>query len=279
MIKKLLKYDFKAIFKYWWIAAVTSLALSVAGGWCITVFKTEKELPEIMNILSGIIMFLVIMGFSAFCIVTTILIFVRFYKNFFSDEGYLTFTLPVKRTQLLNSKLITSTVAEISTLAVLGLDVIFMLAIGFADEIFNATFWKEIKYGLAMIMDKLDFHTVMYGLIYLIECIVILLLFLLFSELFLYACITFASIIAKKAKVMTAIAIYYVASGIFSSVIMLFFIFGIGNIDSYFSKLPDTQYELVIALILLEIILLISAISAILYVLQYWMMDRKLNLN
>ena len=32
MMKKLLKYDLRAIFKYWWIVALSSLGLSFIGG-------------------------------------------------------------------------------------------------------------------------------------------------------------------------------------------------------------------------------------------------------
>ena len=37
-------------------------------------------------------------------ILTMVLIYVRFYKNLYTDEGYLTFTLPVSRKQILLSK-------------------------------------------------------------------------------------------------------------------------------------------------------------------------------
>lgn len=53
MLKKLLKYDFIAVFKYWWIAALTSLVFSIGGG-CIKLWNLEKELPEIVYVVTGI---------------------------------------------------------------------------------------------------------------------------------------------------------------------------------------------------------------------------------
>ena len=44
-----------------------------------------------------------VMAIIASAVVTELLVFVRFYKNFFTDEGYLTFTLPVSRKDLLLS--------------------------------------------------------------------------------------------------------------------------------------------------------------------------------
>ena len=102
MLKKLLKYDLKAVFKYWWIAAISTLGLSVLGGFAVTVLRDtvstepEKKVPIILEILSSIALPLVYLGFIALGILTVIMIFARYYKNFFSDEGYLTFTLPVK---------------------------------------------------------------------------------------------------------------------------------------------------------------------------------------
>lgn len=47
MLKKLLKYDLKAVFKYWWIAAISTLGLSVLGGFAVTVLRdTVSTEPE-----------------------------------------------------------------------------------------------------------------------------------------------------------------------------------------------------------------------------------------
>ena len=56
-----------------------------------------------MLMFSGFLLCSVLSLFTA-CAVTLIFVFIRYYKNFFTDEGYLTFTLPVKRSTLLNAK-------------------------------------------------------------------------------------------------------------------------------------------------------------------------------
>ena len=35
MLKKLLKYDLRAVFKYWWVAALSTLALAVICGFSL----------------------------------------------------------------------------------------------------------------------------------------------------------------------------------------------------------------------------------------------------
>ena len=278
MLKKLLRYDFKAVLKYWWIAALSSVVLSFGGGWCISIFTNEKDLPEALYVVATLLMIVVVLGLVAFAILTTILIFSRFYKNFFTDEGYLTFTLPVKRSQLLNSKLIVSTVTSTLTGFVVIVDIIIMFLIPYYKIIFEKEFWRVI--ANEYILEIFNFKEYgIYIIIYLLEALVLLILFTIFTSLFMFSCITVASIIAKKAKVITAIGIYYVANSIFSFVVQMFWLFGMVSIDSWLMNVPEENTFGVVALIVFGLILSMSIFCAVLYSIQYWMLDRKLNLS
>ena len=275
MLKKLLKYDFKSVFKYLWVAALSSFVLSFVGGGCITLLNTERELPQLVYPFTIIALILVVLSFVVFSVLSIILVFARFYKNFFTDEGYLTFTLPVKRTQLLNSKLIMSVSTIFITGAVCILNALVMICIGFSDEVFSKAFWQGLSQTLNMIMDELG----IYLIVYLLEALILIVLSVTFSSLFLFCCITIASIITKKAKVITAIGIYYVANGIFSFVGQMFYLFGITSLAGWLSELPAGSELAVVSLILLGLICFFGVFCALLYTLQYWMIDRKLNLS
>lgn len=275
MLNKLLKYDFKSVFKYWWIAALSSFVLSLVGGGCITILNSEKNLPQAIEAIAIILLVIVVLGLVAFSLISVILVFVRFYKNFFTDEGYLTFTLPVKRAQLLNSKLITTVATMLITGAVCVVNVIAMLCIGFSDAIFSKEFWQGALQVIDSIVDEVGFYLP----IYIVEIILLVILYVTFSSLFLFGCITFASIITKKAKVLAAIGIYYVANGIFSFIVQMFSLFGITSLANWMSVLPSGSVYSVVALILLGVISFIAMLCALLYTLQYWMIDRKLNLS
>ena len=148
MLKKVIRYDFKAILKYWWIAALSSFVLACVGGGCTEILNSEKELTEAVYVLSMLGIVLVIISFVAFFILSEILVFLRFYKNFFTDEGYLTFTLPVKRSQLLSSKLITSCIVLIATGIILMIDIGIIAVIDLRKDIFRQVGkfgMKEIK--------------------------------------------------------------------------------------------------------------------------------------
>lgn len=277
MLKKLLRYDFKAVLKYWWIAALSSVVLSIGGGWCISVFANEKPLPEALYVVAGLLMVIVVLGLVAFAIMSTILVFSRFYKNFFTDEGYLTFTLPVKRSQLLNSKLITSITTTMLTTFVIIIDVIVMVCIGLHNDIFSKASLNSFENDF--LKDFLNDEYIGYYFLYFIEALVLVTLLVLFSTLFMFCCITVASIITKKAKVITAIGIYYVANSVFSFVVQMFWLFGIASLESWLWNLSEQNTVKVVSLILFGLILFISIFCGVLYSLQYWMLDRKLNLS
>lgn len=275
MLRKLLRYDFKAVLKYWWIAALSSVVLSFGGGWCISVFDSDKDLPEALYIVAGLLMVIVVLGLVAFSILTVILTFSRFYKNFFTDEGYLTFTLPVKRSQLLNSKLIVSTTTTMLTSLVIIIDIIIMFFIGIDGGIYSEESGAIAMRDLEFLLNEIG---ILYVITYIIEFIVLIVLMTVFSSLFVFSCITVASIIAKKAKVITAIGIYYAANSVFSFVIQMFWLFGAVSLDAWLTDLGE-NYQGGLALIILGLIFFVSIFCGVLYSLQYWMLDRKLNLS
>ena len=275
MLKKLLKYDFLATFKIWWIAAVTSLGLSFLGGYAVTLIRAPRDLPQVVDASAGLMLFISIFSLFAFAILSEIIILVRFYKNFFTDEGYLTFTLPVKTGSLINSKLIMSVAVTLATLIVLAVNVCVILGIGFFDEIVD----KELFKYVAEIIDEIVTEFGFYLIIYILEAIVIFILACVFSLLLMFCCITLASIITKKGRVATGIAIYYGVNCVLSFVMEMIMIFGMRGIGVRLETLSAEMAYPVGTVILLAAILLLGLVSVMLYTLQYLMVDRKLNLN
>lgn len=280
MLKKLLKYDFKSVFKYWWIAAVSATALSVLGGFCLKILvdstaeETVFQPPEVLTISSSLLLMLTVMAISAFSVISAILLFVRFYKNFFTDEAYLTFTLPVKRSTHLNSKLILGFVTQLATGAVIILDAALIIVIGLADKIFKKEVWEEFLLLAKEFFKEVDG----YFWVFLLETLFIMLIISIAGLLFTYACITFASMITKKAKLITAIGIYYGATSVVSFVFSMIYLFGVDTIITFLDKLPENSANLIIVLIALVVLLFVAMICTLLYTFEQWMLDRKLNL-
>lgn len=278
MLKKLLKYDLKFIFKYWWIAAVVTIGASVLAGFCMRLLDysdNRRELPALVLSSASSMITLTIVVFIAFSILSTILIFIRFYSNFFSDEGYLTFTLPVKRSSLITSKIISASFTQIATSFLIVFGVCLMFIIAFWENFWSKEFWA----GLGEILEYYFKDNTFYRIMYILEAIALYVTSIAFSTMFLFTCITFASIITKKARVITAIGIYFGINMLVSFVIQIFALFGISTLVGYFKNLSSSIIEPVICLTLFVGVLFFVIIAFALYTLHYYMLDRKLNLT
>lgn len=275
MLKSLFRYDFRAVVRHWWIALLTVAALTCMGGVCIRVLDSDRELPEAVRALAMIGMILTMLGFFAVYLVGVISVFVRFYRNFFTDEGYLTFTLPVSRVQLLNSKLIMSVGVLCVSAVVIFLGIMGMMAIGLGDKLFNQAFWEGWTEFWSLGMEGLG----VYLPLYMLELAALAVLAMVFFCLLVFVCITFACIITKKAKVLAAIGIYYVANSVISFGTQILYLFTLPNILMWLTDVPEEQIKSGLVLLLLGLGLFIAVACALLYCLEHWMLDRKLNLH
>lgn len=277
MLKKLLRYDLKSVFRYWWIAALATLGLSVIGGFSLSIIETGKDIPPIIGVIIALSIFFAIAGIVAFPIFSCIMVYIRYYKNFFTDEGYLTFTLPVKRSQLLNSKIITSVLIMVGTAIVIFIDILIMIAIFMGENFYN-DFIMSLFQELHRIFSQMDILDWTYIIIGIIEIITIFLLSAVYSTLIVFGCISTGAMITKKAKIIAAIGIYYATNFVTSNLIYLTAIFGASFIGEKIVSLPaelTVPFEIIV---LLAIILLLALVCMLLYALNYFIIDRKLNL-
>ena len=117
MFTKLLKYEFRAQRKLLSILSLSALGAGIIGGlmmWLITgsdviygSFTTENDFAAAMLIsFSTTLMLGAIFAIIAYIVAVYILLLYRFYKHHFSDEGYLTFTLPATTHQILLSSIL-----------------------------------------------------------------------------------------------------------------------------------------------------------------------------
>lgn len=275
MLKKLMRYDFKSVFKLWWIGAVSTLALSVIGGFIAEIFTTEREIPEPIYVLAIFGAVLVYIGFIAFAIFSEILVYLRFYKNLYTDEGYLTFTLPAKRQSILNSKVFLGTVTSILTGIVLSIDSLIVTVISLRKEIFTPQFIKDIEEALEYFFEDQYYY---YFFIYLVQALIIFALLSLATILFAYGCITIASVIAKKAKILVAIGIYYGATSVLGFLLTIFFMFGATSFFDLIFELSEIDGLNSVMLLLFMVIFLLCAVCCVLYYITHWCIDKKLNL-
>lgn len=139
MLSKLLKYDFKSLGKKLLplflglilLALFTKLFTVIAGN------------NAILNIPKGFITAAFIIGLIGIPMITFVLGITRFYQNLIKDEGYLTHTLPVKKSSIVLSKCI---VANIYLLASVVVSIVAFFIVFYSKDNWKliVDFWNQM---------------------------------------------------------------------------------------------------------------------------------------
>lgn len=266
MLKKLLKYEFKAtgrvIFPLYIALILVSLinkifvSIKPAFGFNLISERLENVIAIISMIIYGSIMI-------AIFIVTLFIIIQRYYKNLLGDEGYLMNTLPVEVWKNIFSKLVVAISWSVISIIVAIIS-IFILAYhpGIYIEIFNT-----IRYLLTEVIYNLGINTPLI----ILEFLILGILSITSSILLIYASISIGHLSNKRKKSLS-----------FLSYIVI-------NVITYF--IQSLLYQLVLYSILIvefqiyvNLYLIISIIgliitSVIYFLISKYCMEKKLNLE
>lgn len=270
MVKKLFKHEFKALFRTMLPFQIIALAVGLLTR-IIYFFENDSTVYRIIAGSSGLMLGLTLTA-SLFAV-----IFVgirRYYKNLFSCEGYLSFTLPVTPRQHIFVKLFSIVAVEIVTILV----ALASLSIACAGELFIEII-KAIGY---LATTFLSFIPTAHFTFYVIEIIVLLLVTLFYQFLLYYTCISIGQL-AKKNRILLAIGcyfIYYVFTQIVGTIIVIcgtFFVYT----DLYQSILTfiETNYFEFVHIVLISMTVLYSLISLIFFIVSNKITTKKLNLE
>lgn len=206
------------------------------------------------------------------CLVITAIVAVRrFYQGMYTNEGYLSHTLPVTPTQHIFAKLLTSLIFTVGSLFAIFLS---FIVITFGDmniEIFKAFFY---------IMG--DYFKVYGGqtALYILEAVVLVIVFCSFYYLKLYCCISVGQLVQKK-KILLAFGVFfgiYVIKQIIGTILIIT-VFNnydlMAQISDWIAKNATTYLH-----ILLCSAIVFSGIFGLIYFLiSKHIMSKKLNLN
>lgn len=209
------------------ILSLSMLGAGAIGGvvvhFLVGLFHTNQNIEEpylfvgvFLLMLFAIAVFMAITGVLVFM---TILLIYRFYKRHFTDEGYLTFTLPATTHQILLSSVVNILSWELLiTLVGLVAYGLMLLPVFLLAGEFEVNVWTEMHYAMT---------TVFGNAYWLLEGILII-CSLIGSTILPLLSITIGAQVAKKYKLLAGFGIYYGLSiavsfitGIFSFVTML----------------------------------------------------------
>ena len=111
MLGKLIKHETRATSRIFLplygalliLTIFTKLVMAIGAPDFFSEMASSNKVAEIILGISFTLYFILIVGIS---VMTLVMIIQRFYKNLFTDEGYLMFSLPVKTWELVLSKLL-----------------------------------------------------------------------------------------------------------------------------------------------------------------------------
>jgi len=142
MLKKLIKYDFRSTWREF-----AAIYLAILLGVTLFPIIGRTISSNAINAFIGIIAFAIIV---AVIVVTIGSLFKIYNKNVFSNEGYLTMTLPVNETQIVLSKLIVSSFWLLLTGVVSALGLLIFISIMSPEAI------SEMLQALRMLFAQVD---------------------------------------------------------------------------------------------------------------------------
>lgn len=216
MVRKLFKHEFLSYARI--MLPIYAVLIGVSGlNRLIQLFEQDNLVYNIVFIFS-IIAYVVTIVLAL--VLTAITAITRYYKNLFTGEGYLSFTLPITPTQHLWVKSLTAVAVEVTTVIAIFLSVFIITAGDVLTEVF-----KAIGYLCGRAFESVGAHF----WFYIAEFIFLLLITSFTSIMMFYFCIT-AGQLAKKNRVLASVGVYfglYILSQVFSTIItILLTVFG-----------------------------------------------------
>lgn len=283
MLKKLLKYEFKAVSKSLVPMLLAIFGLSVLSSFIIVLNNAisrssaaSSVFATIFQIIASIILVFSVIALFASILIVIFLLLQRYYKNFFTDEGYLTFTLPVEVKQLLATKLISGFVWTIVGTIVIFVSIMFFLPFATAEDGHLISF-DVLTTFIDVISSFYRYVGTLNSVLFTVEFILLGVIGVISQLLLYYLAITIGSIIAKKHKILASIGMYFainsvtgIVAGIIMFLIMLISPQTAQNIDSLYGVSHS---------FLIMYILIYALMGTVSYLICKSMLKNKLNLE
>ena len=218
MLGTLLKHEFKNTWMVMTLTCAVTIVLGIVGGLFFRIVASpeliEKDFSVIFITLgiTGVIILL-----TSLNMVTTIYLVVHYYKNLYTSQGYLSFTLPATITEVVSSRIIVACIWSMAFSLSMGLCILFgTLIIGTLPDL------DEVREAMLEIYKQLlydpDSVNIIWGII---EFTLTIILGNLSKLLSYFFCISIGQLWSKH-KILGAVLCYFGTSfalGIISTAI------------------------------------------------------------
>lgn len=269
MVKKLAKYEIYAYSRTMLPMFIILLGVGLLTRF-VQLFENNTTAYSIVN--GSSIVALVVSVIV--CLVMTVFVAIsRYYKNLFSREGYLSFTLPVTPSQHIFTKCSIAVLFFIIGAVLSGLAIVIATEKEVLTEIFKAAAYI-IKKVTAVVPAK---HYVFY----IIEAFVLVITSLACELLLFYACMTIGQL-ARKNRILLSFGvyfIYYFITQILGTIFIIVFAVFSERIVEVVGKFVAKHSFASIHLGLIGAILLTVILGTVYYIIIHYIMSKKLNLE
>ena len=266
MLAKLLKNELRSTSRILGLLSLGALAVGGMGGlmlrYIVSYVDTGKE-GALVILVSMMLMF-VFLALICYSFGGRIYLYYQFYRRKYTDEGYLTFTLPAHSWQIFFSSLLNILLWSV----VIGLVLILSLVLIFLIGLINSEFFRDMRQAMTQMEDFFQYE--FYGSIPKFNTPLMLIsgvLDSISSDIVVMTCITLGAIVAKKRKLLGSVGVYFGYSMLSNSITSTF-------MNLYLSG--NTEVNINNYYIFMIIYTLIIAVGG--SFLSCWIMKRKLNL-
>lgn len=195
MLGKLLKYDFRSMFKQFAFIWPAALALALVNHFTINSLDSTSTVGETT---AGVSMLIYVAILMAMFIIALVFAIQRFFKGLLGDEGYLMHTLPVRPWQLISAKLLCAVVTTFLSVVVALLSILIIIP-------WNREVIGELFRGLGYIFSHWDVQATN-GVIGLLELCLLMMVSFATGYLQIYLALSIGHLFNKNRIAMSVIA-------------------------------------------------------------------------
>ncbi len=185
------------------VVLISGALLGLLGNLLLREETGSWQLPGFVNVLFSLLSMTAVLAVTLSLAASVFYVLWRYYRSRFTEEGYLTYTLPVNNHQLMLSSIL----ASVLEILLVGLATVAAMAIAFG--IFSAGLpWNEVDRGLvwSRFRELLSLRPVAGDVLLVLLNMVLMGLAALLT---LMLAVTIGATAAKKHPILLAIAVYY----------------------------------------------------------------------
>ena len=185
------------------VVLISGALLGLMGNVLLREGTGSWQLPDFVNVLFSLLSMTAMLAVTLSLAASVFYVLWRYYRSRFTEEGYLTYTLPVNNHQLMLSSIL----ASVLEILLVGLATVAAMAIAFG--IFAAGLpWNEVDRGLvwSRFRELLSLRPVAGDVLLVLLNMVLMGLAALLT---LMLAVTIGATAAKKHPILLAIAVYY----------------------------------------------------------------------